>query len=244
MSPERAQNEKLAADIVVIGGGGAGLVAAVAAAEKGANNIIVLEARRVPGGNAVNAIGLFAVAGQKGVDIKPQRDVIFQKAMNYAHWRINARLVRALVDKSGDIVQWLEEKELKLERANFFGPSHASTVFRCGGAPEGIGYEVVQALVRKCEELDVRLLYQTRAKKLIAEGGKVVGVLAEGKDGEIRITTKSVILAAGGFAGNKKLLKKFLPPTMMMTMSTSGVCTIKETDCSWPRKRAPPPKSW
>ena len=45
-----SSNTNLQADIVVIGGGGAGLAAAVAAAETGVKNIILLEARRVPGG--------------------------------------------------------------------------------------------------------------------------------------------------------------------------------------------------
>lgn len=48
-----AKTGKLSADILIIGGGGAGLAAAVAAAEAGAKNIIVLEARHQPGGNAV-----------------------------------------------------------------------------------------------------------------------------------------------------------------------------------------------
>ncbi|OGO22554.1 MAG: hypothetical protein A2144_02380 [Chloroflexi bacterium RBG_16_50_9] len=213
MNPEReARGEKLAANVVVIGGGGAGLVAAVAAAEKGAR-VTVLEARRVPGGNAVNAIGLFAVIGDKGTDINAQRDDYFKKTMGYAHWRINARVVRALINKSGDLVPWLEAKGLKPERTDFFGPVHASVVLRCGTIPEGIGYEVAKAMVKTCEELGVRFLYRTRAKKLIVgREGRVTGVMAVAKGKELIVDAGSVIIATGGFVGNQRLLKKFLPP--------------------------------
>ena len=49
-SSETAKGHNPEADLVVVGGGGAGLAAAVAAAEEGAKNIIVLEARNIPGG--------------------------------------------------------------------------------------------------------------------------------------------------------------------------------------------------
>jgi len=58
----------------------------------------------------------------------------------------------------------------------------------------------------------VRILRQNKAKKLlISEEGKVIGVLAEAKGKEVRITSKSVIITTGGFAGNKELLKRYCP---------------------------------
>jgi len=44
-------NKSLEANIVIIGAGGAGLSAAVAASEAGADNILVLETHKLPGGN-------------------------------------------------------------------------------------------------------------------------------------------------------------------------------------------------
>ncbi|KPK96749.1 MAG: hypothetical protein AMJ95_12495, partial [Omnitrophica WOR_2 bacterium SM23_72] len=97
-----SKGNELTAELVVIGGGGAGLSAAVAAAEKGAH-VIVLEKRGL-GGNSAIAFGIFAAESptQKRLDIDCSRDELFKQAMEFAHWRINPRLVRAIIDKSGD----------------------------------------------------------------------------------------------------------------------------------------------
>ena len=96
-SNETVKSNNPEADLVVIGGGGAGLAAAVAAAEEGAKNIIVLEARNVPGGNSVLASGFFTPGdpAQKRAEITASNDDYFQKAMSYAHWKTNPRLFRA-----------------------------------------------------------------------------------------------------------------------------------------------------
>lgn len=91
------------ADIVIIGGGGAGLVAAVSAAEKGAKNIIVLEARDTFGGNAVYAISMSNI-GKPTLNKKTTetlRDKLFLNAMEFTHWRSNARVVRAPGGQNG-----------------------------------------------------------------------------------------------------------------------------------------------
>ena len=107
--------ETLETQIAIVGGGGAGLAAAVAAAEKGAN-VIVLEKRHDLGGNSARAEGLFAAESpaQKRLKIDAPRDELFKMAMDYAHWKLNARLVRAFIDKSGDTIRWLEQKGLLL----------------------------------------------------------------------------------------------------------------------------------
>jgi len=109
--------ENLKSEIVIIGGGGSGLSAAVAAAENGAK-VIVLEKRRVPGGNSVFPEGLFAAESpaQKRMMIDASRDDLFKIAMDFSHWKINPRIIRAFIDKSGNTIQWLEEKGLRSKR--------------------------------------------------------------------------------------------------------------------------------
>lgn len=208
------KNEELQADLVVVGSGGAGLAAAAVAAQKGVNNIILLEARRTLGGNSALAGGLFAPKSrsQKSSDIHALSDELFKKAMSYAHWKTNPRLVRALIGKSEDIAQWLEEKGLKLEWTT--APQIDQTTQLSGRTrgPVKTGANIVQALAKNCEGLGVRILRQNKAKKLlISEEGKVIGVLAEAKGKEMRIISKSVIIATGGFAGNKELLNRYCP---------------------------------
>jgi fumarate reductase flavoprotein subunit len=56
------------------------------------------------------------------------------------------------------------------------------------------------------------LLTHAPAKKILTgKKGNVTGVLAERKGDEFTVTAKSVIIASGGYGGNKELLKKYCP---------------------------------
>ena len=200
----------LETEIVVVGGGGAGLAAAVAAGEKGAN-VIVLEKRGAFGGNSALATGIFAAESpvQKRMMIDARKDELFKKAMEYSHWKIEPKIVRAFVYKSGDTVRWLEEKGLKF---NWVLPLYPNQVPRVQHCPEGGGAALIKLLLKKCEDLGLRLFDQTTVKKILfSEKGELTGILAVLKDKEIKVCTKSIIIATGGYGGNKELLKKYYP---------------------------------
>lgn len=96
--------------IVVIGGGASGLCAAVAAAEAGAENIAVLEKANTTGGNGRVSVGFFAAESpaQQRLGINVSRDEMFLRFMDFNHWKADARLVRAWINKTGEIVSWLD----------------------------------------------------------------------------------------------------------------------------------------
>jgi fumarate reductase flavoprotein subunit len=201
--------ETIETEIVIIGGGGGGLTAALSAREKGAE-VTVLEKRRTAGGNAAIAGGIFAAEShlQKRMKIDARRDEFFRIAMFHNHWKINPRIIRTIVDKSGDTIQWLEEKGVKFEGVPHFLPNQV----RIFHLPKGHGAGLVKALVQKCKESGVQLLFETPAKRIVTgENGIVVGVLAGTKEKELRVDAKAVIIATGGYAGNKELLKKYYP---------------------------------
>jgi fumarate reductase flavoprotein subunit len=197
-------------DIAVIGAGGAGLAAAIAAAEVGAK-VVVLEKRNMPGGNSAVAESFFAAESpvqQWALEDAP-RDVLFKMAMDYAHWKINPRIIRAFIDKSGDTVRWLQEKGLEIF---WLSPYYPNQVIRTEHQARGGGADVVKVLVRCCEDMGVPLLRKTPAKKILTSAeGEVMGVLAMRKDSELTITARSVIIATGGYAGNRELLQKYSP---------------------------------
>ncbi len=204
------RNESLKADIAIVGGGGAGLAAAVAAAEKGVK-VIVLEKRHRLGGNSAMAEGFFAAESpvQKRMMIDAQRDMLFRIAMDYAHWKINPRIVRAFIDKSGDTVQWLENKGLKIDSVSALYPNQVPQTWH---VLKNGGIDLIRILGKNCEKLKVKMLLETAAKKLLTgKKGNVRGVLAATKGKEIRITAKCVVIATGGYGRNKELLKKYCP---------------------------------
>jgi fumarate reductase flavoprotein subunit len=168
-------SSRLETQVVVLGAGGAGMAAAVAAAEKGAD-VIVLEKLRNLGGNSARAEGLLAAESpaQKRLKIDAQRDDVFNIAMSYAHWRINPRIVRAFVDKSGDTIRWLEDQGLFFDWVPYYYPNQRVRTWHC---LRGRGMELIDILTKTSEKLGVRILRETAAKKILVDGkGKVTGI--------------------------------------------------------------------
>jgi len=196
--------------VAIIGGGGAGLSAAVAAAEKG-RAVVVLEKRHALGGNSALAEGLLAAESpaQKRMNIKTPRDELFRIAMDYAHWKLNGRIVRAFIDKSGDTIQWLENKGLFFDWIPRYPPEQKFLTWHC---LRNRGKELIDVLVKDCVRLGVKLLPNTAAKKLLTDQkGNITGVEATTKEKELKIKAGGVIIATGGYGGNKELLKKYNP---------------------------------
>jgi fumarate reductase flavoprotein subunit len=190
---------ELNADIAVIGGGAAGLAAAVSAAENGAGNVILLEALHAIGGNGLYPGGFFSAENQAGppggrqqteMTLDERLDMFFNRHMNYCQWYINPRLVRVLINRSGETHRWLKN---------------------LGCSFEGAG-AVVKTLIKKCSDLNIKIVTDTRASHLIINNkGKITGVTAESKDKKLIVTAGSVIIATGGMAGNRKLLEQYMP---------------------------------
>jgi fumarate reductase flavoprotein subunit len=201
--------DKLHSDIVIVGGGGAGLAAAAAAGEMGAK-VIVLEKRRVTGGNAAMAEGFFGadspVQQRNMVDADPEE--LFRRAMDYYHWTVNPRIMRAYINKSGDTVRWLEEKGLEFVLA----PTMRNQMPLVWHVLPKRGAAIMKVLLRNCQELGVKVLQGTGARKILTDAsGAVCGVLAGDKEKEMTISARSVIVATGGYGGNREMVQKYIP---------------------------------
>jgi fumarate reductase flavoprotein subunit len=213
----KSDAKNLQANIVVVGGGGAGLTAVVTATEAGAKNIIVLEKAARPGGNTSLSGCIFAVNSplQRRLDINVSADEVFREKIAHAEWRINARLLRNWIDKSGDIMRWLEEKGMEFKYilpSQPGAPKVAHDFAEPGRHPGATGRALIETLSKECQRLGVKVLCDAPAKKIFTdEKGKVSGVLTIMKNKEVKISTKSVILATGGFGGNKEMINKYFP---------------------------------
>jgi fumarate reductase flavoprotein subunit len=201
--------KNLEAELVVIGGGGAGLAAASAAAENGCKNIIVLEKAGSATGSTGMAHDVFGAESpvQKRLGIDAPKDELFKTAMEWAHWtKINPRIVRAFIDKSGDTIGWLENMGLSFELIQYY-PNQVPLVRH---SVKGHGNALMKALRDNCQKHGAIILTRTPGKKLLRDpNGKICGVLAESREGEIKIATRSVIITTGGYGNNKEMLKKY-----------------------------------
>jgi len=198
-SDSSIDKRNITADVVVIGGGGAGMAAAAAAAEKGAR-VVVLDKRGL-GGSSAMAFGVFAVEGTE------QQDKCFKAAMEFARWRINPRIVRAFIDKSGDTVKWLKEKGLEF-MPEMPGPQDTPHPHQI----KGQGLSLIKLLAEECKKRGGIIMTQTPGREILLDNqGNVCGIVAGKKGDEFIIKTKSVIISTGGFAANKELMKKYCP---------------------------------
>jgi fumarate reductase flavoprotein subunit len=198
------------AQVVIIGGGGSGLAAALTAAERG-GRVVVLENRRVLGGNTTMAAVMFGAetSFQKRRHLDISRDSAFKTAMGYAHWRTDPRIVRAFVDETAAMTEWLEEKGVEFEDIPNYFPNQRPRVFQF---VKGKGAALTRTLAKHCETAGVRFLTETAAKSLLVNKRKeVVGVVAADREGKFAVSCRSVVIATGGYAGNKEMMRKHCP---------------------------------
>lgn len=209
--------ENSKANMVIIGGGGSGLVAAVSAAETGIKNIIVLEKDKQAGGYAKNAGGMMAYdsPAQRRLGIKIDKDEIFKDKMMRLNWQVNARLVRNVINTSGEVIGWFESKGMRFNRViQFATEGEAPKIFhQLDGSFKGrIGKPVMEAMYKDCEKYNIKTLTKTTAKQILTDKkGNVTGVRATGEAGDMMIDTGCVIITAGEFGPNPELMKKYFP---------------------------------
>lgn len=207
-NPAWAENKTYDADIVVVGAGASGTAAAWAAAEKGLK-VVTLEKAAFPGGTGQFSEGIFAVESrmQKDWNYGLTKDQAFTMIMNYGHWRGNARMVRAFVDKSADTIDWMQKNGVKFEKlfSNYPNGLYTWHIY------EGRGAGWIHLFQDKYAKAGQTLLTSTWGQKLITDKGRVVGVEATNKEGDkITIHAKATIIATGGFFANKEMREKYL----------------------------------
>ena len=207
--------EEYDVDVAVIGCGAAGFMASIVAAQKGMKVLTVEKAGSVAGVNGIKVSGPFAVdtsvlhAREGGTTLTV--DEVFNHAMNYTHWTPNPSLIKRCLETSKDAVEELVGIGYEMKEANF----RFETPFK----DEKGGFhlitnaldERVQLWEKALDDNGVQVIYNTAAKSLIVENDKICGFTAEKEDGTpITVHAGAVIIASGGFLGNRDLQEKFL----------------------------------
>ena len=224
--------ETVDADVVIVGCGAAGFMAALRASKGGASVVVLEKGANMTAPNGIYVSGPFAV----GTDVLQNKpggttltvDDAFNHVMNYSHWTPNPALMRRCLETSRDAVAQLEDIGYTFEEKNFRfetpfmgekGGFHAIT----NPSDERTGlWETALA----DHAVDVR--FETALVSLATdESGAVTGVNAVEKDKKnITFNAKAVILAAGGYLGNRDLQERFLH-TRKLNAARGGdsICT-------------------
>ena len=224
--------ETVDADIVVVGCGAAGFMAALRASRDGANVVVLEKGDNMTAPNGIYVSGPFAV----GTDVLKNKpggttltvDDAFYHVMEYSHWTPNPALMRRCLEVSKDAVAQLEEIGYTFEEKNF----RFETPFmgEKGGfhAITNESDERAKLWEQALADHNVDVRFSTALVSLATgDDGSVTGVNAVEKDKKnITFNAQAVILAAGGYLGNRDLQERFLH-TRKLNVARGGesICT-------------------
>lgn len=217
---ETAESQQ--ADIVVIGAGGAGMTAAIQAVQDGATDVVVLEKMPITGGNTTRSTGGLNAAGtkyQEADGIEDSVELFVEDTMKGGKELNDKELVTVMAENSKDAVDWVNDIGGDLSVVGMFAGASVKRIHRPTDT-SAVGPMLVKALNAKMEELEIPVLLETKAEKiLVDDSGAVCGVTATAKDGtEMTIDCTAVILATGGFGANSEMVVSYKP-------ELAGFCT-------------------
>jgi len=234
-------NKTMNCDLVVLGAGGCGLVAAVKAADVSGKKVIVLEKAKIPGGATTfahgmqiknskwqAAAGLTAQNNSAPAGAPAQAGAVAQGRTAGGPARGGGPGPGSTPDVSGAFFDWLvekggAEKYFKVSKPGDKTPMMGSISMPNrmekykkhpdpSIGPGWMGTYFVEKMLECCEKTGIPVLTETRAKKFITDAdGRVTGVLADTKDGELQVNCKACYIGAGGFGADYEKLQKLWP---------------------------------
>ncbi|KAF5386138.1 hypothetical protein D9615_002340 [Tricholomella constricta] len=223
------------AQVIVVGGGLAGLSAAHTLLERGAN-VLMLDKQGFMGGNSTKATSGINGAGtqsQQALGIPDNSKIFFEDTKRSARDLARDDLIRVLTGRSGDAVNWLQDKfNLDLSKVSRLGGHSQPRTHR--GDAQFPGMVMTYAQMERLEDLAVSnpervtIIKKARVSKLVKdESGSVVGVeYLHG--GKTETAYGPVILATGGYAADfteDSLLKKYRPELWDLPTTNGDHCT-------------------
>lgn len=211
-SDENESNNK-AADIVIIGAGGAGMTAAVQARMDGATNVVIVEKTGMTGGNTTRATGGLNASETKYQEkdgIEDSNELFIEDTMKGGKELNNIDLVKHLVENSKDAVDFVNEIGGDLSVVGLFGGASVKRIHRPSDT-SAVGPMLVKTLTAKLKEMNVPVLFDTKAEEIITEDGKVTGVKVTDANGSYVIDCTAVIVATGGFGANSEMAVEYKP---------------------------------
>lgn len=201
--------------VIVIGSGGCGLSAALAVKEN-ETEVLVIERDPTPLGTTAMSTGLIPGANtrfqkEKGIEDNPQ--IFSEDILNKTKGLTDPEISLSLATESAKTIEWLvDNHQVPLSLVDsFLYPGHS--VMRMHGTPNRTGSELMGSLCRAAERLEIDILTNALVTDLFSdENNKVIGIRATMADGEIEeIGCDALILACCGFAGNSKMVEKYMP---------------------------------
>lgn len=211
-------------EILVVGCGTAGMFAIAAAAEGGAK---VIGIDRFPTGVGIrNDLGALDSRYQKEWGTKIDKFEYIAMATQHAAGHLRQDLVRLFCEESGEVINWygdrLAERGVTLwhesgdsidkSRYKHYPTGHSPD---WEGSDDGTGKKLDgnKVLYDYAVKLGAEFHYNTKMVKLVKDGGRVTGCIAENSEGQyVRYSaSKGVIVATGGYSLNYEMMEALQP---------------------------------
>jgi 3-oxo-5alpha-steroid 4-dehydrogenase len=227
-------------DVVVVGFGIAGGCAAVSAAAAGAK-VLVLERAAAAGGTTSMAGGHFYLGGgtavQQATGHADSPEEMYKYLVAVSREPEHDK-IRAYCEGSVEHFNWLEDLGFQFERSYYpekaviqpnteglmFTGNEKVWPYKDQAVPAPRGHKVpvpgdtegaklvIDLLLKRADELNVEIRYETGAAKLILDDdGAVVGVTWRHFNDTGAIWAKAVVIAAGGFVMNPDMVAEHTP---------------------------------
>lgn len=220
----KAEDEEVTVDVAIVGAGASGTAAAAAAIDGGAKVLMVEKTNNVGGISKFFAGGPFAVESHLMQEGGPEysgikKEDLLQTINDYSHYINYAPLTKAIIDKSGDTIQWMEKWGVTfhlnpeppqishLNEGLKWRIYHWYDLFSYEPTDKA-AIDVVHENLNKAG-LDIR--FETTATKLLQDdNGNVTGFVATKKDGStLTVHATAVVIGTGGFAANSEMMEEY-----------------------------------
>ena len=207
------------------------MAAAIEAHDAGAK-VLILEKTPISGGSTAISGGIVYAAGtstQKKMNIEDSPDGMYKYWMAYHRDLLDPKVLRVICDQTVDLVEWLQRNSVEFppELLYFSGVEEkfgaVTKPVKRGHCAKGRGKGLMDGLMKSVADRKIEILYNTPAERLyLSEKGEIAGIQAKAKKGILNIKAKkAVILACGGFARNKAMVKSYFPDQLTAVPFTS-----------------------
>lgn len=209
VSREIVQHEDTSCDVVVVGSGASGMTAAINAAKTGAR-VILVEKLDFVGGTSLLSNSMFGSVATSVHKAEGKTETVNDLIANYMKQEAatgayaKEESASILAEKSAEAAEYLIGLGVELDHTS-------STFILAPASGRKVGEMVIPALSGELEKYGVDVRVSTRASHILTQDGVVSGVQVETNAGTYEIAAKAVVLATGGYAANRDMVREYLP---------------------------------
>lgn len=204
--------KELSTDVVIVGSGSSGISAAFELYQHHVPFIMLETGNKIGGAGKFGAHGVFAInsSQQKEKGVKYGYQDAFEGLTNYNHYFVNGELLARFLKDSGKNIERMNEMGLPVTVEESEQKAHLT---------DSLVYHKFNNMKQKMQNWDKlpklfeqagsQVLTETSAKDIDYDSNGLNAVIAKNKVGEdLRINTKKVIFADGGYCGNSEMMRK------------------------------------